>query len=292
MLQMEQDTLYQAPRDKHFKALVSELLRRGNLKPHYLELLLSEEGMKLYGQAFTAASADPDSNYEFYEQIGDLAANQFLVCYTYRKYPQLQCPQGVKVVARVRINYGSKEKFSELAEKLGFWDYISAMQSSREKNKKGLLEDVFEAFCGVTQWLLDTKIQIGVGYAILYEILKGVYDEFVPISLRYDHLFDAKTRLKELFDRPDVKKQFGDWTFYSPERARDALLTTSTLYIVPPPFRKKDEHNMHNWIAISEGTAARKINAEQIAAAAGIEWMRTQGFSKPPPPEYAQFENL
>ena len=176
--------------------------------------------MALYSQAFTAASANSEKNYEFFEQIGDLAANQFLVSYTYRKYPQLQCAQGVKIVARVRINYGSKEKFAELADKLGFWRFISAVNKAREKSKKDLLEDTFEAFCGVTQWLLDSRIRIGVGYAILYSVLNSIYKEFVPISLRYEDLFDAKTRLKELFDRPDVKANLGDWTFrISRERA-------------------------------------------------------------------------
>jgi dsRNA-specific ribonuclease len=286
MNNLDPEEIYLAPRGSEFKELVHSLLTRGSIKPHYIDHLLSEIGMELYSQAFTAASANPEKNYEFFEQIGDLAANQFLVSYTYRKYPQLQCAQGVKIVARVRINYGSKEKFAELADKLEFWKFISATNKAREKSKKDLLEDTFEAFCGVTQWLLDSQIRIGVGYAILYSVLDSIYKEFVPISLRYEDLFDAKTRLKELFDRPDVKVELGDWTFASPERGPDDRLTTATLYIVPPPYRKKDEHNRRFWIPIAEGVAAKKINAEQNAAAKGICWMRSRGYWKEVPEEY------
>ena len=280
------ESVHVAPRGSEFEALIRSLLTRGSVKPHYIDLLLSEEGMDLYSQAFTAASANPTKNYEFFEQIGDLAANQFLVSYTYRKYPQLQCAQGVKIAARVRLNYGSKEKFAELADQLGFWKFISAANRAREKSKKDLLEDTFEAFCGVTQWLLDSRIRIGVGYAILYSVLHSIYTEFVPISLRYEDLFDAKTRLKELFDRPDVKAQLGDWVFLSPERGPDDRLTTATLYIVPPQYRKKNDHQKQFWIPIAEGVAAKKINAEQSAAAKGIEWMRARGYSKEVPAEY------
>jgi hypothetical protein len=39
----------------------------------------------------------------------------------------------------------------------------------------------------------------GVGYAIVYTILKSIFDN-MNISLKYEDLYDAKTRLKELCD--------------------------------------------------------------------------------------------
>ena len=278
--------IYRGPRGSSFKALISGLLQRSGMKQTYIDHLLSEDGMALYNTAFTAASADPVDNYEFLEQIGDMTANQFIVNYTYHKYPQLQSPQGVKIVARVRINHGSREKFARLGEDLGFWPFISADMNARESSKKDLLEDAFEAFCGATQWLLDQKIRVGIGYPIVYDLLSHVYDEMVPISLKYEDLFDAKTRLKELFDRSDVKSQIGDWQFLSDERNPDTRLTTSTLYVIPPGIRKKDERSRNRWYPIANGSAAKKINAEQIAASAGIEWLRARNYFKVIPKEY------
>ena len=40
---------------------------------------------------------------------------------------------------------------------------------------------------------------LGVGYYIVYSILKNIFDEKI-ISLSYNNLYDSKTKLKELFD--------------------------------------------------------------------------------------------
>jgi dsRNA-specific ribonuclease len=285
-MEMTLNEIDKGPRDKSFKNLIYGLLHRSGMRESYIEHLLGDDGMDLYNTAFTAVSADPDDNYEFLEQIGDMTANQFIVNYTYHKYPKLQTSQGVKIVARVRINHGSREKFAKLGEDLGFWPYISADIAARESSKKDLLEDAFEAFCGATQWLLDQKIRVGIGYPIVYDLLSHIYDEMVPISLKYEDLFDPKTRLKELFDRSDVKSQVGDWQFLSEERNLTTRLTTSILYVIPPGVRKKDERTKNKWYPIAKGSAAKKINAEQIAASAGIEWLRAKNYFKIVPKEY------
>lgn len=76
--------------------------------------------MIFYGNAFTATTANKVDNYERFEQIGDVTANKFIVWYAYRRFPQLDCTDGVKVVARLRINYGAKQFFAPLGEQLDF----------------------------------------------------------------------------------------------------------------------------------------------------------------------------
>ncbi len=112
--------IYQGPRGPSFKALIYGLMERGNLKDKYIDLLTDEANMKKFSKAFTAASANKEKNYEIYEQLGDVSANKFIVWYAYQRFPQLQCPLGVKVVARLRINYGAKNSFAEIANNLGF----------------------------------------------------------------------------------------------------------------------------------------------------------------------------
>ena len=91
--------IYLGNRGAPFKVLIRSLLKRGKLKPKYIDLLTNDENIKLYGRAFTAQSADPKNNYEIYEQLGDVSANKFIVWYAYRRFPQLECPEGTMVLS-------------------------------------------------------------------------------------------------------------------------------------------------------------------------------------------------
>ena len=268
--------IYHGSRRTDFVNLLSKILKDGNLKQKYIDILLSTDGLKEYDIAFTSASANEKENYEVYEQLGDLSANKFIVSYMYNKFPNLRCSEAVKIVARLRIVYGSKQTFFGIAEKLGFWEFISASEDQRNSEKKKLLEDAFEAFIGVTEYLLDTKIRNGVGYAIVYEILKSVFDR-LDISLKYENLYDAKTRLKELFDfyNKGGETNFGSLA-YEETKDMELKLTTSIVY------RKINDKK----IKIGEGVASLKADAQQRAAQCAIYKLNNQGLSKPIPSIY------
>lgn len=300
--------LYLGLRDDSFKNLITGLLRRGKLKPKYIEKLTNDIAMESYNKAFTAASADSKNNYEQFEQLGDLTANKFIVWYAYRRFPQLDCPEGVKVVARLRINYGAKESFAPLAEKLGFWKYISAMEDGdgrnvkyRNRHKKDLLEDTFEAFVGCTEYLLDKEYRPGVGYGIVYDILSDIFNE-LEISLKFEDLFDAKTRLKETFD---AFTSLGDWVFID---SREEIgeegysIANSILYQVAPGLNNKairrktgpgkrdfEEYPQEGWIPIGQGSSSKKGEAQQRAAEQGIKSLKQQGIYREAPEIYQYF---
>ena len=277
----EQPVIYLGPRNAAFKDLIIGLLERGKVKPKYIEHLLTPENMKIYGQAFTAASADKELNYEIFEQLGDVSANKFLVWYFYRRFPQLECPLGVKVVARLRINYGAKQSFAKIGDVLGFWPFISATEAERAQKKKSLLEDCLESFVGCTEQLLDKQYRPGVGYAIVYDILESIFD--FPISLEYNDLYDPKTRLKELFDAN--KKALGSWTFVD-SRDEQAQLAESYLYQIPPGFTAANKNKLRQ---IGIGRAAKKPDAQQKAAKEGLRTLQSMGFMKKIPEEYKLF---
>ena len=88
---------YLGSRGADFKGLIVSLLERGRLKPKYTDSLTSGESLKAYGQAFTAASADPVDNYERFEQIGDVTANKFIVWYAYKRFRSLIVPKGSRL---------------------------------------------------------------------------------------------------------------------------------------------------------------------------------------------------
>lgn len=273
----EVKVIYYGSRGSDFKELIFNLLKEAKLKMHYINMLVDDDSLAVYSKAFTSDTADINDNYEVFEQLGDISANKFIVWYMHRRFPQLMCPQGVKVVARLRINYGAKQSFSSIAENLGFWNFITASEEERSRCKKPLLEDAFEAFIGATEYLIDTKIREEcVGYSVVYNILESLFDK-IHISLKYEDLYDAKTRLKELFDffGSDVLGTLK----YDSVKNMEEKITCST--IILELGRKKE--------ILAEGMASLKIDAEQKAAVKAIENLRRRGFSKPVPPIYSFF---
>lgn len=258
--------------NSEFKKLITEVLSRAKITQKYIDILTQKKNMKLYIQAFTASSANNERNYEIFEQLGDITANKFIVWYTYRRFPQLFCPEGVKVVARLRINYGSKQTFFEIAEKLGFWNWISASVEERSTKKKSLLEDVMESFCGVTEFILDNETRQGVGNAIVYDILKNIFDN-IDMSLKYDDLYDSKTIIKQFFDN---NKNIGTWKYTS---ERNDKLVNSILWIIPNGTQTDKRY----WQILGKGTAAIKKDAEQRAAKNGIHNLKKSGIYTEPP---------
>jgi dsRNA-specific ribonuclease len=203
---LQPNEIYYGPRNEDFIKFIKSILKLGNIKDKYLDELLTTTNINIYSNAFTSEEVDIKNNYEVLEQLGDVCINNFMVFYIYRKYPQLDCSKGVQIVSKLKANLVSRSNFSDLADKLGFWDYITASIDNRKQNKKDILEDTFEAFIGATVKILDDKFIIGVGYSIIYDILKNIFDKYIKISLKYEDINDAKTLLKETFDyfkKPD-----------------------------------------------------------------------------------------
>lgn len=189
--------------------LIKNTLNIAKLRPEYYDVLINR--IDDYRRAFTSRSADPVNNYEILEFVGDGIFNGFISWYFLRKFPFLDCQYGVKILARLKINYSSKKTFSKLADKLGFFDFINASVDEKTKNRPSLLEDTLEAFVGTTVRILDDEFVVGVGYGVVYQLLKAMFDKMY-ISLDYDKLYDPKTRLKEIFDAAP-KKSLGDLVY-------------------------------------------------------------------------------
>ena len=271
---LDTNIIFYGDRTEKFNELIYNILKRGKLREKYIKILMSEDNMKQYSIAFTAKSADPINNFEVYEQLGDVSANKFIVDYMYKRFPQFRNTEGVQIVALLRIKYGAKQSFFKIAQNLGFWPFVSASEDCRKRKMKPLLEDTLEAFLGCTEFLLDTQFRTGVGYGILYDILKSIFDD-IHIPLSYETLKDPKTRLKELFD-PYLKKEMNELgTLYYEDVKKDTLFYSRA-------------YRIHNGVyyLIGEGTASLKIDAQQKAAENGIQTLKTYGFVNDIPPIY------
>lgn len=292
----EEPEIYTGSREDDFTSMIAHVLKSSGLKTKYTKILLSDAAMVQFGIAFTTATVDPNNNYEMYELLGDVAAGHFIKWYMIRRYPVLRCTKGVKVVARLLINYGSKKSFFELADKMGFWPFISATQDERDREKKSLLEDVFEAFLGVIEYLLDDVFYEtpGVGYNAVYLVMKQQFDN-MTISLRYEDLYDSKTRLKETFDRfglsgPGNLPGLGILMYEEEERNEGDKLATSRVYRVVGGQRVRKNTVGGHRILMGMASAALKAEAQQRAAEIGIDFLKTCGYYKPPPQEYSIFD--
>jgi dsRNA-specific ribonuclease len=253
--------------------LVSSILTTAHIHPRQITLLTDRLSIKYYHQAFTHSSVNEHRNYEHFEQLGDVTVNKFTVWYFHRRFPHLSSKIGVKVVSRLRIKYCSKEILSLCAAKLGFLPFIR--NTDPKMDDTTLLEDVFEAFIGVTEFILDDRLAKGIGWSCCYKILESIYDQ-IPIHLTYEHLFDAKTRLKELFD-----------LFHLGQCIYEDL---------------KDDHAIHHITVRSttspiEGVAILgsgehevKIQAEQLAAESALSLLALHGIKKHVSNEYKNLE--
>lgn len=277
--------IYLGDRGDKFKTLVISVLKRGIRNRKHLSILTDEKSMDIYSAVFTSELIDEEHNYQVYEQLGDLSANKFIVWYFYRRFPQLKCTEGVKVAARLRINYGAKKSFYKIAQDLGFWEFISATKDLRLRKMKPLLEDVFEAFMGATEWILDNRLaevngyeepMVGIGYSAVHKIMKNIFDD-MDISLKYEDLYDAKTRLKELGDK--FRDEMGSIIYR--EEKKDTITYSKVFRVV--------EGGQH--IEIGQGSAALKADAQQNASQVALDTLNQMGFVKEPPRIYRMFQN-
>jgi dsRNA-specific ribonuclease len=270
--------IYFGSRSDDFKTVITSVLKNGHVKDKYIQLLTDEQSMREYGAAFTSDLVDERHNYQVYEQLGDLSGNKAMVTYFYNRFPQLRCSEGVKVVARLRINYGSKNTFCEFGRKLGFWPFISAPNDLRQRKMKPLLEDAFEAFLGVTEHLIDSRVRMGVGYSIIYRLMESVLDG-LNVSLKYEDLYDSKTQLKETFD--SYEKELGSISY---KESKVDSLTKSEVWRV-------DSTRSNRQIKLGEGMAALKADAQQKASLDALRSLAKSGYKKKIPEIYRRFED-
>ena len=272
--------IFNAPRDKTFVNMLTNVLKRSKIKNKYIEKILNKGGFDLYSQAFTHPTANENVNYETLEILGDSIVNCCIVWYLSRRFPQLNCPQGVKIIARLKINLVSKKMFAEFGMNLGLWDFVSADDETRSLRMKKTLEDVFEAFFGATQKLVDENIRMGVGYSICYDLIKSLFDE-IDISLKYEDLYDAKTRLKETFDQYGkniVDEESGKIMRYGIGQMKWENERIDKIQYVQ--VYRIQQNNPKKKILIGKGSAALKPDAQQKAAEVALKTLARQGYVK------------
>lgn len=269
------DMIISGSRNDDFWSMIRNTLQKSNLKQKYIDQLLNHDDTKqMYDQVFTHRSANEKNNYEWLEILGDATVNKSVVWYISKRFPQLRCTEGVKIIARLKINLISKKTFADFASKLDWWSFISADEEIKQTKKKKLLEDVFESFFAATELLIDNIIYSGSGFAICYRIVAALFNE-LDISLAYHDLYDPITILKET---GDYFKDIG--TFIYENEKKDGLQHVNVVQL----------YKNHKTI-IGFGIASLLDDAKQKASKVALQNLKSRGISKPIPEYYRQFEN-
>ena len=258
-------------RSYRFKNMIEKILNNANIQEKYKSILLENESMEIFNLAFTSNTSNVDSNgdqdknstenYEIYENLGDAIFKNFIGYYSIKRF-NLHEFKDVKILSRIKINYGSKDVFSNLGKTLGFLPFITASETEHSTRQKALLEDTFESFFGAVGYILDNKIKIGVGYSISYSIMENIFNK-IDIPIHIEELKDPISVLKEFFDK---NKDFGTIEY---QCSRIDKLVNCYVYRITE----------NDKILLGKGSGAINSTSKQNAAINTIENLKKQGLN-------------
>ena len=241
-----------------FKQFIVNILvfnENRSITPEDVALLTCDDSMEEYNKAFTSSLYDTENNYEYYEHVGDYIYNDIVVNYIYKRFPQLRKPSCVKIATVLVNNLICKKNLAKLAEELEFERYISTTNKSLSsfETRQSTLEDVFEAFFGCTSQILNNKYSIGYSLNVLYHIVSSVLDR-QTISLKYEDIIDANTRLKETIDMLNFKNT----DLFRNDSTQPTPQATIRAYEVKPEFEaKNDSVSCHIYLVINNAKLHR-----------------------------------
>ena len=242
----------------------------GKIKERYVNMMIAPDNIQYYVIAFVHKSYNRYNNYEIFEQLGDLSVNKFVIWHAYRKFPQINFPDGTSIAARIRITFGSKFMLGSIGRNLNFGEFILSDSNSpdiRIPALEDLIEDTFEAFMGATEFIFDKCLMKHTGYSFVYKILEGIFEIplYVPdFKLDYSILTDPVTILKELAESPDFYNVFPLENFphenkliYIASKVSENITSTTTVFLVYKDGRR---------LKIGSGSASTKKKSKHIAA--------------------------
>lgn len=255
--------------DPKFQTLIRKVLSQVLSAENVVDFT-DYEGMQLYIRAFTHKDIDYRSNYETLEFYGDPYVNAIANPYILKRFPKVI---NVKWWTRISHILRDTGTLSKMAKNLGFVPFIKYDKSKKKTqlSRDKVYEDVFEAFIGATVVISRKKAGFGSGYAVVYELIGKAMDA-IPIRLDYNTLFDARTRLKEMYD--GLSWRFTDElskTFKSGTGAKTVY--TNTVYGYLKGNREPKKENMVK-LASAEGADEKEV--QQIASKKALQVLATK----------------
>lgn len=158
--------------------------------------LLNENNgnMKIWKEAFTNISVNPENNYERLEALGDRILESVFSEFVFTKYPNTT----PKELTLIKSSYMSKIFQSQISRIMGLdkWVLIAS------RTNINISEDLFEAFFGALFRTIQNTMDRGIAYQYCYELLRLIVMDIEMIAQK-----DSKTYVKELFQKMNVKPE-------------------------------------------------------------------------------------
>jgi len=215
-------SLHEHNPEDYYKFIYTLLSNYGLLSDEEIDKILNEEGMKVMTSAVTHWSVGEEvDDYEVWETLGDVTLNKIMVWYMFRRFPEATSEE---LTEAKKINV-SKGQFPVYAHTLNLPQYVRYRSVNYQSGKnvltisldKSIKEDTFEAFFGALEYLIDSRIILGSGYIVCYNIVSHILDQ-QQMTIDLSKIKDSITQLKEIFD---TRRKFGDsfeYTFDYPNK--------------------------------------------------------------------------
>jgi len=250
-----------------FEDHIRSLLVLGRLSEKHIALLTTPETLREFRFCFTDKTADPINNLETYEWFGDVVINEFLCFYIREKHPEIT---NVGWLSKIKGKLASGKILGRLAMERGFEKFaiygeeIAHLRDHPELDEKieyvKMFENIFEAFFGCLTLLMRREgFRHGTAIQICHNILEEIYSTY-EISFKYEDVFDAVSRLKELYENRARNLRWPNQMAY----AFTKLPLWSVKVYGWPGVRGIAGYN--NKILLAEVTAVNKDEAKQKGA--------------------------
>lgn len=191
-----------------FKNYMVNIFKYAGVKKSSIKEFTSSEYLFDYWLCFIDPSYNSISNNRMYKMLGITTIDLSVIEYIGKKFSHIRSEDWL---TRIKHSVVSKQIFLKLAIKLKFGKYIKYGKFVKEHIEKHgttlidnkiyiqLLKGTFKALLGSIVHIIDKKREIGVGYTVASRII-SYFLEGENISSEYKDIYDAKTRLKELYD--------------------------------------------------------------------------------------------
>jgi dsRNA-specific ribonuclease len=269
-----------------FKKFISNLLQKyGKLSAKSVDKYTNANNLKEFISACTHWSFDLNDNYEFFETIGDVTLNAVIVWYYVSIFPELKTmnkDRSTYLLSKLKQKGIQKEQFAEFCEQIGLSNFIRYRElhfvDGSKKSElmilkdRSMKEDVFEAFFGCLNNIVNEEEQEQIGYILVNKIMTEFLDEVGlkdKLSLDPRKLEEGISMLKEIFDVLVIKnnKNKSNFVVLNPEEKVQVKKYSLTLNLyLPSNDFKLVEKSFY-------GEGIKKSTVEEELSQQALEWL-------------------
>lgn len=272
-----------------FKKFVANILQQyGKISLKNVDKYTSADNLRELMIACTHWSYDIDDNYEYYEILGDNTLNSVIVWYYVRTFPELEKmdkDKSVYLMTKLKIKGIQKQQFADFCDTIGLSDFIRYKELHYVEAGKNIektiikdhsmKEDVFEAFFGCLNTIVNKEENQQVGYVLISEIINNFLDSVEmdkKLTLEPKKLEEGISMLKEIFDvlvkiNPNNKTEFKlvEQQSSDPRRMSQRYQLRLKLYLRSQNFQLIEK--------TFEDEGLKKITVEEMLSHKALEWL-------------------